>query len=81
MPYIISVVSLKRGVGKSTIARMIAFEFVRMARMDGGCRKVLLANQDPSQTKRHDARYRCQTYECPDLVLANANKYSLKSGN
>ncbi len=61
MPYIISVVSQKRGAGKSTIARMIAVEFVRLARMDGGCRKVLLANQDPSQTKRHEARYRCQT--------------------
>ena len=85
MPYIISVVSQKGGVGKSTIARMIAVEF---ARMDGGSWQVLLADMDPSQATAYrwsqwrkentmkpdiDAR----PYESPEQVLADAGKYHI----
>ena len=85
MPYIISVVSQKGGVGKSTIARMIAVEF---ARMEDGSWQVLLADLDPSQATAYrwsqwrkenamtpdiDAR----PYASPEQVLADAGKYHI----
>ncbi len=45
MAYIVASASQKGGVGKSTIARMIAVEF---ALMEGNC-NVLLADLDTSQ--------------------------------
>lgn len=46
MAYIIGVVSQKGGVGKSTVARLVATEF---ARMDGGTWDVKIADLDISQ--------------------------------
>ena len=46
MAYIIGVVSQKGGVGKSTVARLVATDF---ARMDGGTWDVKIADLDISQ--------------------------------
>ncbi|WP_198663006.1 ParA family protein [Cohaesibacter intestini] len=84
-PYIISVVSQKGGVGKSTIARMIAVEF---ALMDGGSFNVLLADMDPSQAtsylwseRRKENDYNpdihARPYSSPDQLLADADKYHI----
>ncbi|WP_319567762.1 ParA family protein [Cohaesibacter marisflavi] len=85
MPYIISVVSQKGGVGKSTIARMIAVEF---ALMDGCSWKGLLADLDPSQaTAFRWSQWREQNaskpdivarpYASPEQVLADAGNYNI----
>jgi chromosome partitioning protein len=85
MPYIISVISQKGGVGKSTIAQMITVEF---ALMDGGSWKVLLADLDPSQATAYRwSQWRkenamkpdieAKLYASPDQVLADAVGYHI----
>ena len=85
MPYIISVVAQKGGVGKSTISRMFSVEF---ALIDGCSWKVLLADLDPSQmTSLRWSKWRKESsikpefdvraYESPQHILAEASRYDI----
>lgn len=65
MAYIIGVVSQKGGVGKSTIARLMATEF---ARMDGATWEVKIADLDVSQaTSFHWMQRRHQNGTKPEV--------------
>lgn len=77
MAYKIAVVSQKGGVGKSTIARMVATEFARMEDDDGGGWEVKLADLDVSQgTSVHWMQRRAENGIRPDVRVESYARVS-----